>query len=437
MNFNTIVAPASPPGHGGVSLIRISGPNSESIIKTITPLNSLENRRSVLTSIQSKGEIIDDVLVCFFQSPHSYTGEDVVEISCHGNPVIVDKIISLSIESGATLAEPGEFTKRAFINGKLDLVQAESVAKLIESKSIESAKLNHKTLSGALSNKLNIIRNNLISILSELEFEFDISEDELPNPTLYKRSHKSLNNSIIECTTLINTYQEGRLISSGARVVLCGEPNVGKSTLLNTLLQDNRAITSNAPGTTRDVIESTIILGGIPIVLIDTAGLRDAKNEIEALGVKKTSKEISKADLVINIASPSSEHIVNIDDTVNQIFVFNKSDLLNKQKPGVLSISAKHNDGIQKLKQEIINSLLRGTTGKSNTLLTSRRQLIQIQSCLSFLRSAITHLQNKDIELELVAHDIRESISAIDVLLGKTTADDILNNMFSGFCVGK
>lgn len=440
MNLNTIVAPASPPGYGGVSLIRISGPKSKSIVKKITTLNSLENRLSLFTSIQSKGEKIDDVLVCFYKNPNSYTGEDVVEISCHGNPIIVDKIITLILDSGAIMAEPGEFTKRAFINGKMDLVQAESVAKLIESKSIESANLNQKTLSGGLSNKLNEIRQSLITILSELEFEFDISEDELPNPNLLKNAHNLLNNNILSCKQMVESFKEGKLLSSGARVVLCGKPNVGKSTLLNALLQEDRAIVSNVPGTTRDIIESTIILNGIPVVLIDTAGFRQSIDDIETKGIHKTSQEINKADLVINIASPDLQHIDNIDVNKKQLFVFNKIDLITgskKRDEDFLFVSAKNNIGIQELKQKIITSLVDASKNRENVMLTSRRQLNQIVLCKDFLNKAVSHIVNSNTELELLAHDIRDAISAIDVLLGKTSADDILNNVFSGFCVGK
>ena len=271
-------------------------------------------------------------------------------------------------------------------------------------------------------------------------FEFDISEDELPNPNLLNNAHNLLNNNILSCKQMVESFKEGKLLSSGARVVLCGKPNVGKSTLLNALLQEDRAIVSNVPGTTRDIIESTIILNGIPVVLIDTAGFRQSIDDIETKGIHKTSQEINKADLVINIASPDLQHIDNIDVNKKQLFVFNKIDLITgskKRDEDFLFVSAKNNIGIQELKQKIITSLVDASKNRENVMLTSRRQLNQIVLCKDFLNKAVSHIVNSNTELELLAHDIRDAISAIDVLLGKTSADDILNNVFSGFCVGK
>jgi len=440
MNTNaTIVAPATPPGYGGVSIVRLSGPQSRSIIKKITRLNSLENRTSTLTSIYDKGGKFDDVLVCFFKNPNSYTGEDVVEVSCHGNPIIVDTIVSLAVQHGAVLAEPGEFTKRAFINGRLDLIQAESVAQLIESKSLESARLNNKTLAGVLSAELLFIRENLISALSELEFEFDISEDELPRPNLIKNIHKTINNNILRCDGLIKSFTEGRLLSRGARVVLCGEPNVGKSTLMNAILQQDRAIVSQTPGTTRDTIDATIVLSGLPITFIDTAGVREKADTLELMGIQRTNTEITNADLVLNIASPQSQHIDNTKVNPRQVRVFNKTDLLrsDRREKNTFYVSAKNNTGVGELKKLILSYLISTSKSQPDTLLTSRRQLVQVQKCESFLKNANSLLIQNNTELELVAHEIHGAISSIDVLLGKTTVDDILNRVFSGFCVGK
>ncbi len=266
MMSDTIVAPATPPGYGGVSVVRISGSLSTKLSKQICKRrSSFSPRRPTLSSVyNSAGEIIDNAVFTFFENPHSYTGEDVLEISCHGNPIVVDQIVSTICSSGARLADPGEFTKRAFLNGKMDLVQAESVSKLIESRSIEAANINSKILSGSLSKKLNTIKESIVGVLAELEFEFDISENESLTPSLITKSHKDINNNILACENLIDSYASGLLFNRGARVVIYGNPNVGKSTLLNALLEKDRAITSEVPGTTRDTVDADIVLGGMP-----------------------------------------------------------------------------------------------------------------------------------------------------------------------------
>ena len=235
----TIVAPATPPGYGGISIVRISGSLSTKLTKQICKKgSSFSHRRPTLSSVYNgAGKIIDNAVFTFFESPHSYTGEDVLEISCHGNPIIVDQIVSTICSLGARLADPGEFTKRAFLNGKLDLVQAESVSKLIESRSIEAANINSKILSGSLSKKLNTIKKSVVGVLAELEFEFDISENESLIPNLVSKSHNTINNNILACEKLIASYADGRLFNRGARVVIYGNPNVGKSTLLYALLE--------------------------------------------------------------------------------------------------------------------------------------------------------------------------------------------------------
>jgi tRNA modification GTPase len=440
MMSDTIVAPATPPGYGGISIVRISGSLSTKLTKQICKKSSsFSHRRPTLSSVYNgAGKIIDNAVFTFFKSPHSYTGEDVLEISCHGNPIIVDQIVSTICSFGARLADPGEFTKRAFLNGKLDLVQAESVSKLIESRSIEAANINSKILSGSLSKKLNTIKESVVGVLAELEFEFDISENESLIPNLVSKSHNTINNNILACEKLIASYADGRLFNRGARVVIYGNPNVGKSTLLNALLEKDRAITSDVPGTTRDTVDADIVLGGIPVTLIDTAGIRSASSGVESAGIKRSYDEIKNADLLINVVTSEGDVGEKVQ-IKNTLIVFNKIDLVAPPEKftDIIPVSALLGDGIASLKNTIKERLISKNTSGSDVVLTTRRQEIAITGCKNSLKASLKYLNKDAPELEIVAFELRDSINYIDVLMGKTTVDDILNKVFSGFCVGK
>jgi len=440
MMSDTIVAPATPPGYGGISIVRISGSLSAELTKQICKrLSSFSHRRPTLSSVYNNaGELIDNAVFTFFENPHSYTGEDVLEISCHGNPIIVDQIVSTVCGFGARLAHPGEFTKRAFLHGKLDLVQAESVSKLIESRSIEAANINSKILSGSLSKKLNTIRKSIVTTLANLEFEFDISENESLIPGLIVKSHKTINNNILSCDSLIASYADGHLFNHGARVVIYGNPNVGKSTLLNALLEKDRAITSDVPGTTRDTVDANIVLGGLPVTLIDTAGIRSASSGVESAGIKRSFDEIKNADLLINVVTGES-NVTEKAQTKNTVIVFNKIDLVapSKKLTDIVPVSALLGDGIANLKKTIKDKLISKNTQGSDITLTTMRQKIAITSCRNSLGASLKYLNKDAPELEIVAFELRDSINHIDALMGKTTVDDILNNIFSSFCVGK
>ncbi len=387
-----------------------------------------------------------ETVVTCYKNPNSYTGEDLVEISCHGNPVIVDKIIRSACDLGARIAEPGEFTRRAFINGKLDLVQAEAVAGLIHAQSTHSSRANLHLLKGELSQKLIDLRQRIIQLLAGIEFELDISEDDL-DPELVPRSVGIIETLISEVSYLLSTYYQGKLLNSGARIVIAGKPNVGKSTLMNALVQSERAIVSTTPGTTRDTIDATIIIDGVPLTLVDTAGLRDTGEEIELEGVRRTRDQIATADLVLVLFEPTdklSTDSLNLPGPTKIIPIINKFDTVPPSRRSglaagddVLMISAINKAGIDQVRATIKSTLKLSVPDSAEILLTTNRQHRALTDCKRALSSAVQHLQAAQVPFELVAVDLRDGLSAIDRLLGQTTADDILQHVFNKFCVGK
>lgn len=449
---DTIVATATPYGVSGIAVVRLSGPAAQTITSALcTPENSaapaFPQRTAVLAVVHSQGTALDEVVVTSFKAPRSYTGEDVVEISCHGSPVIVESIIAETCRLGARIADPGEFTRRAFLNGKLDLVQAESVAGLIQSKSVESSQLNLRLLRGQLSERLFNLRDKIISLLAEVEFELDFSEEEL-NPDLLPRSKNILNTLVNNIQTLIASYQQGKLLSGGANVVIIGAPNVGKSTLLNALTNSDRAIVSTTPGTTRDTIDYPLILAGVPINLVDTAGLQQSSEQIELEGIRRTHIRIEEADLLLAVYEPPNFNQsidFNYRPSVPLLNVYNKIDTLSSDNrrnlstddEGQLYISAKTGEGLDQLKTRIKTAMQISLSTSDELMLTSARQFQALSVCKFNLNQATELLQSPEVAFELVSVELREAIDAIDRLLGKTTADDIINNIFNRFCVGK
>ena len=438
---DTIVAPATPFGVGGVSVVRLSGLGAVRIASLLTKHPKLQNRQAVYLSLHDKtGSSFERGVLTFFKSPASYTGEDVVEISCHGNPLLVQKIVDICCAFGARIADPGEFTLRAFLNGKIDLIQAESVSGIIHAQSIEAAALNHNVLSGKLSEQFNFIQNNIIEILSHVEYVLDVSEEDLPKD-YFTKLNKMFPGVLSTLKKLRDSYKIGKLLTDGALVVIAGEPNVGKSTLLNALSESNRAITAPSPGTTRDSIEVRLVLDGVPLRMVDTAGIRSSKNSIEAEGVHRTKKLLSKADLALIVIDPDTEMNPVLIRSLScpYITVYNKADI---KRPTVLNddvkyISALTGAGIKNLKSSLRSQL--GTEGVSTKLLalTTARQFHSIKKCHEAIVAA-HHLLSDDVsELELGSFELRSALNALDVVLGKTTPDDILDNVFGAFCVGK
>ena len=440
MENQTIVSQATPLGQSSVAVIRISGPNSFNIAKKLTGTKKTRTHHEIALLLikNSEGVSLDRGLFTFFVSPNSYTGEDIVEISCHGNQLVVGIIINRCIKLGARIAEPGEYTKRAFLNNKVSLSQAESVGALISSKSEEAIIQNLKNIEGGSSKTVVSIKNSLVKALSNIEHELDVSEYELFDDGIIEETVKLIENNILECNKLLGSFAAGTAYSSGFRVVIVGRPNVGKSTLMNALVGINKSITSSEPGTTRDVITHEVTLGGLPVTLLDTAGIRETKNEIEAEGVSRATGEIDRASAIISLFCYNIEPIENIKLT-NQISVFTKCDLKKDKGPfhADISVSAKTGSGIEELKNLIIKTLAESVSHSGDVFINTERQRQSILNCRHALLNSIEPLKNNESLFEITAHELRAAIDCLSSFLGETTTDEILDSVFSNFCVGK
>ena len=427
----TFVAPATPYGHSGIAIIRVNGPNAQEIIQSLSKNYKIQNRSPKLVSLYNlKNAVIDECIVTHYKKPNSYTGDDLIEISCHGNPSIIDALLDSIVQQGARLAEPGEFTKRAFINGKLDLLQAEAVGGLISAQSEIAAKIHQNTLSGNLSKKINEISDQLITRLSGIEHAIDISEEELTS-SFFIENKVALNDLGNKLDALISTFSAGRLINDGIRVVIAGKPNVGKSTLLNHLSGYDRAIVSDVPGTTRDAIEITTIIDGIPFKYIDTAGIHPTEDKIEKIGIQKTNKEIDSADLILYINDdPKSNKFPEFD--VKTIHVLNKIDLHKKivKSNSIIHISAKTGKNVDILLKKIKQTMSVEAISTDTPHLTSIRQYTALKKASEAIERSLGLIKVRAPNMELVAFELRYALDALDSLMGKTSPDDILNNIF-------
>ena len=433
--LETIVAPATPYGESSIGVIRISGSKALEIVKLLTKAKDFKNRYAHYRKIYLDNDIIDDAIVTFYESPNTYTGEDLVEISCHGSVIIIRTIVSELVNLGCLMAEPGEFTKRAFLNGKLDLLQAESITSIIKSKSDINLKNQQKILSGQLSDILLNIKQKLLDILSHFEHHLDIDEfDEVLELDNYLDSLSFIQK---ELKNLMDSFSMGKLYNDGLHVVICGKPNVGKSTLFNRMLNSDIAITSSEPGTTRDIINAEININGIPIKLFDTAGIRDSDNKVEKIGIDKAKKLSKIADLKLNIY----DKMINKDGDLkkNEISIINKCDELSegRYKGGFIYCSAKNNVGIDLIFDIIKEKLILSKSTDGATFITSSRQHLNIKDAYHKIGVALENITNNNISIEILSLELREALDSIDLILGKTTPDDIINNIFSHMCVGK
>ena len=431
--MSTVVACSTPFGSSAIAVVRVSGPKTKNVVSRLQKKekNPKHNTPFLSSFLDEKGEVFDEGVINLFLAPNSYTGEDLAEISCHGNPIIIEKIVSLSCLYGCRIAEPGEFTKKAYLNNKMDLSQAEAVSSLIASRSLAGTKLSHKNLDGELTDHILSIKKSIISTIGEFEFNLDISEEDL-QPGLIKNSTKKINLLEKNLGLALEGFKKTNLLTVGASVVIAGPTNAGKSTLFNRLLDEERAITSSIPGTTRDVLEDTINLSGVPVVLKDTAGIRKTKGTIEKIGMKKTYKQISSANVVVFLGKKQKKWASD----KRFIYVLNKIDLKKKHAGNYdIKISALKGKNIKKLTTAILENL--SEQGKdSNIILTSKRQAENIGNSRKFLKKSLKGLKDGS-SLELVVEDLNSSLSFLDNITKKTTKDDILSSVFSSFCVGK
>ncbi|MBO8131343.1 MAG: tRNA uridine-5-carboxymethylaminomethyl(34) synthesis GTPase MnmE [Candidatus Marinimicrobia bacterium] len=450
---DTIIAISTPPGIGAISIVRLSGSLSHHIVKKIfkAKKDPIYPRVATFGRVTDNGQPIDDVIVIFYKAPHSYTGEDMVEINCHGNPYIANRIIELCTKNGARLAEPGEFTKRAFLNGKLELTQAEAVADLINSLTKISNETSLKILEGKLGNKLENIKKKLIDLISLIEIELDFQEENIETISR-KELLKKISETKREIERLTESYEYGKIAQHGITVAIVGPPNSGKSTLLNSFLKKERAITSPIPGTTRDYIEESISIKGYLLKLIDTAGIRQTHDDIEKAGIEQSYKIANSSDtvlFVVDITNPGDirfaieEKNIKID---NVIFVLNKTDKVKKDKICDIEkffngktyalISAKTGKGVHELGVKIIESIETKKKPQADIIITNQRHYKELKNARKSLKSALRLIKD-NMPAELISSELRFCLEHIDRITGKTTSDDILNNIFSKFCIGK
>ena len=452
----TIAAIATPMGEAGIAIIRVSGANAigtvDAVFRGKARLAVAESHTVHFGTIVHPAEgSLDQVLVSVFRNPRSYTGEDSVEISCHGSYYVATKILETVIGAGARLADPGEFTQRAFLNGKMDLMQAEAVADLIHSKTALAHRASMEQLNGRLSEAIAGMRQRLIELCSLLELELDFAEEGLQISDAGK-VNVAFEVAITELNELIASYGMGKLIRDGVKVVLAGNPNAGKSSLLNLLLQENRAIVSEFPGTTRDVIEETIAIKGIAFRLIDTAGLRLTSDLVEQEGVKRSNLQIDAADMILLLVDSSvpgsaeDEFVRKIVGTYSSkvLIVFNKIDLIShpeRMKPPVgvdnIQVSCVTREGVHALEKRLHERALASCDSTSSSVrIQSARHRELLARTLSSVASAQTAYRDQA-GGELVAIDLRAALNYLGEIIGLTTPDDVLNNIFGRFCIGK
>jgi tRNA modification GTPase len=451
---DTIVALATPNGIGAIGVIRLSGTQAIHIVNELFPSKDLhkQNTHTIHVGFIKEENIdLDEVVVSLYKNPKSYTGEDVVEIGCHGSPFVQQQIIQACIRKGARLAKAGEFTQRAFLNGKLDLTQAEAVADIISSNTEASKKAAMHNMRGGFSKVLKELRENLIQFSALIELELDFSQEDVEFAD-HKKFYELIEGATSVTKNLLQSFQLGNVIKNGVSVAIIGKPNAGKSTLLNTLLNENRAIVSEIAGTTRDTVEEIINIDGIIFRLIDTAGIREHSTDvIELIGIEKSREKIEQSDEVIYIFDVNTETPAELEAAVglireknaNYFSVGNKTDLMGADAAAekfagtdVLFISAKEKHKIDSLKQKLVNKIISGNLNTENTIITNSRHyeaLQQVDKSLTDIKSGM----DNNITGDLLALDIRRCLHYISEITGDITNENVLDYIFSKFCIGK
>lgn len=455
----TIAAISTPPGEGGIAVVRISGKESLGILKNIFYTDNgkpvkFETHRLVHGEIRDarKNKTIDSVMCVYMKSPNSFTGEDTVEIYCHGGYIVPRQVLELVLAYGATPAEAGEFTKRSFLNGKMDLSQAEAVANIIHAQTETGVHYAETQLRGELSKRINELKDDLLDILAEVEAHVDFPEEDIEE-SIKQQIVFRCNRISDMVNSLIESYNTGKIFKNGIITAILGKPNVGKSSLLNQLLRQERAIVSPVAGTTRDFIEEVIDLDGIPLKITDTAGIRTTTDEIEKIGVGLAEKKAKEAELLIIVIDASSQldkddiEVLNCIGNKKSVVILNKSDLENKtdasqishytQTP-VVRVSALKGDGLDELKRAIHNSVLEGKTTResSEVILTDLRHKECLEKCNKHIEAFLKLLET-DESPEFLAIDIRAALDSLGEITGEVTTEDILGRIFSKFCIGK
>ncbi len=458
---DNIIALATPPGAGAIAVVRISGPDAISVCSSKFRLRKgeeLEQQASHTIHLGHiiKGEhVLDEVLVSVFKAPHSYTGENVVEISCHGSPYIQREIIQLFLRNGCRTANPGEFTLRAFLNGKLDLSQAEAVADLIASENEAAHQVAMQQMRGGFSHEIRALRQELLNFASLIELELDFSEEDVEFAD--RSQFRELIDRIIKVIrTLVDSFEMGNVIKTGIPVAIIGKPNVGKSTLLNVLLKEEKAIVSDIAGTTRDAIEDEIVLEGIGFRFIDTAGIRKTKDVVENIGIRRTFEKVEQARLILYLIDASvvneksaeayKSEITYLHDRFPEkplLLLLNKIDLVKRSEVNahfssekLLDISAREGEGIDELKTALLDLVNTGALKNRDTIVTNSRHYEALQKSLNELEQVKAGL-DEELSGDLLAIDIRQALYHLGEITGEITNDELLGNIFANFCIGK
>lgn len=454
--MNTIAAISTPAGNGGIGIIRISGNDALEIINRIwIPVKKGDFKPFSVrlgNIVDESGEVVDQVLVSYFKAPKSYTGEDICEINCHGGNVSMQRILDIVLRNGAFLAEPGEFTKRAFLNGKMDLTQAEAVIDLINSKSEKEGKASVKQLEGKLGTEIRNIKDEIINLLADIEANIDYPEYEDIEEVRREKIIEIIEKQILKLKKLENSFESGKILKNGVLTAIIGKPNVGKSSLLNVLLKEERAIVTEIPGTTRDTIEEYVNIKGITLRLIDTAGIRKTDDVVENIGVEKSKKAIDEAELILFLIDGSSKlshedlELYQLIKDKPHIILINKVDIeqskldmkeFESDEDNMIRISAKTSEGIEQLEnriEELFN--LKNLETENELIITNIRHKDLIMRAKEGLENANIAISS-GIPIDMISIDIKTAIDSLGEILGESISESILDRIFEKFCVGK